>query len=144
MEMRHRSTLKSCQDKSPAQCSLCVTEYIILNLMYIRKVTDMTLISTSKHPAKGMWFKHGFGIESSDDVGYLVGLGTAFFNIKCTVTNTHRVHPKNCHHLLVCCFYFRLNSILFAYKQTMPAWQVRTNEVCSGTWSKQGWVFTCS
>ncbi len=48
----NETQVKSCQDKSPAQCSLCVTEYIILNLMHIRKVTEMTLKSTSKHPAK--------------------------------------------------------------------------------------------
>ncbi len=36
----NETQVKSCQDKSPAQCSLCVTEYIILNLMHIRKVTE--------------------------------------------------------------------------------------------------------
>lgn len=44
--------LISCQDKLTAQCLKRVTEYIILNLVHIRKVTEMTLKSASKHPAR--------------------------------------------------------------------------------------------
>ncbi len=110
----------------------------------------------------GMWLQ-GFGDEgSSDDVGYLVELGTGIFfhKVYCDKHTPGSLKKIVIIYSVLCYLYFRLNLGFYSHinidhrtelikygkhgSSTMPAWQVRTNEVCSGTWSKQGWVFMCS
>jgi len=40
------------QFKTKSPVLLCVTKHIILNLLHIRKVTEINLKSASKHPAR--------------------------------------------------------------------------------------------
>ncbi len=77
----------------------------------------------------GMWFKQGFGDEeSSDDVGYLVGLGTAFlFKVYCDKHTPGS--PEKLSSFTRVLFLFQIQfSLLFAIKHWSP--HIELNKPC--------------